>query len=98
MQFSIFDVTHNCDDNNASSPAGLSDLNPFMWQEPNNLKSRNSFRFNGLVHKKTVGVQPAADGKGVVVVLKKRAGRYLNFPSPGTSCVCETCDLWPGVK
>uniref|UniRef100_A0A668W2G1 Large ribosomal subunit protein eL28 n=1 Tax=Oreochromis aureus TaxID=47969 RepID=A0A668W2G1_OREAU len=41
--------------------------------EPNNLKARNSFRFNGLVHKKTVGVQPAADGKGVVVVLKKRA-------------------------
>ncbi|CAJ1070180.1 hypothetical protein OJAV_G00121780 [Xyrichtys novacula] len=43
--------------------------------EPNNLKARNSFRFNGLVHKKTVGVQPAADGKGVVVVLKKRAGQ-----------------------
>merc|ERR1712142_702609 len=43
--------------------------------EANNLKSKNSFRFNGLVHKKTVGVQPAADGKGVVVVLKKRAGQ-----------------------
>ncbi|MGH0124390.1 UNVERIFIED_CONTAM: hypothetical protein FKN15_036933 [Acipenser sinensis] len=42
--------------------------------EPNNLKSKNSFRFNGLVHRKTVGVEPAADGKGVVVVLKKRAG------------------------
>lgn len=47
-----------------------------MLQEANNLKSKNSFRFNGLVHKKTVGVQPAADGKGVVVVLKKRAGKY----------------------
>ncbi|MBN3275683.1 RL28 protein, partial [Polyodon spathula] len=45
--------------------------------EPNNLKSKNSFRFNGLVHRKTVGVEPAADGKGVVVVLKKRAGKYL---------------------
>ncbi|KAI1904772.1 hypothetical protein AGOR_G00009130 [Albula goreensis] len=43
--------------------------------EPNNLKSKNSFRFNGLVHRKTVGVEPAADGKGVVVVLKKRAGQ-----------------------
>merc|ERR1712168_892987 len=43
--------------------------------EPNNLKSKNSFRFNGLVHKKTVGVQPAADGKGIVVVLKKRKGQ-----------------------
>lgn len=48
-----------------------------MLQEPNNLKARNSFRFNGLVHKKTVGVQPAADGKGVVVVLKKRRGSAL---------------------
>uniref|UniRef100_A0AAQ5Z5C0 Large ribosomal subunit protein eL28 n=1 Tax=Amphiprion ocellaris TaxID=80972 RepID=A0AAQ5Z5C0_AMPOC len=49
--------------------------------EANNLKSRNSFRFNGLVHKKTVGVQPAADGKGVVVVLKKRRGQH----KPATS-------------
>lgn len=75
----------------------LSDLNPFMCQEPNNLKSRNSFRFNGLVHKKTVGVQPAADGKGVVVVLKKRRGKYFIFVSLGTYYVCETSDfifLW----
>lgn len=43
--------------------------------EPNNLKARNSFRYNGLIHRKTVGVEPAADGKGVVVVLKKRAGQ-----------------------
>ncbi|XP_049593922.1 large ribosomal subunit protein eL28 [Syngnathus scovelli] len=44
--------------------------------EPNNLKSRNAFRFNGLVHKKTVGVQPAPDGKGVVVLVKKRKGQH----------------------
>lgn len=25
-----------------------------------------------------MGVQPAADGKGIVVVLKKRAGKHLN--------------------
>ncbi|KAI7795646.1 60S ribosomal protein L28 [Triplophysa rosa] len=43
--------------------------------EPNNLKARNSFRFNGLIHRKTVGVEPAADGKGVVITLKKRAGQ-----------------------
>ncbi|XP_036444225.1 LOW QUALITY PROTEIN: 60S ribosomal protein L28 [Colossoma macropomum] len=43
--------------------------------EPNNLKARNAFRFNGLVHRKTVGVEQAADGKGVVVILKKRAGQ-----------------------
>lgn len=55
----------------------LMSFNPLELQEPNNLKARNSFRFNGLVHKKTVGVQPAADGKGVVVVLKKRRGSTL---------------------
>ncbi|XP_066030944.1 LOW QUALITY PROTEIN: large ribosomal subunit protein eL28, partial [Chamaea fasciata] len=36
---------------------------------------RNSFRYNGLIHRKTVGVEPAPDGKGIVVVLKKRAGQ-----------------------
>lgn len=48
---------------------------PFS-QEPNNLKARNSFRYNGLIHRKTVGVEPAPDGKGIVVVLKKRAGSF----------------------
>ncbi|KAM9510606.1 large ribosomal subunit protein eL28 [Guaruba guarouba] len=43
--------------------------------EPNNLKSRNSFRYNGLIHRKTVGVEAAPDGKGIVVVLKKRTGQ-----------------------
>ncbi|CAN2387930.1 ribosomal protein L28 [Pristimantis euphronides] len=43
--------------------------------EPNNLKARNSYRYNGLIHRKTVGVEPAADGKGIIVVLKKRAGQ-----------------------
>uniref|UniRef100_A0A8C5IAU9 Large ribosomal subunit protein eL28 n=1 Tax=Junco hyemalis TaxID=40217 RepID=A0A8C5IAU9_JUNHY len=42
---------------------------------PNNLKARNSFRYNGLIHRKTVGVEPAPDGKGIVVVLKKRSGQ-----------------------
>ncbi|PNJ03044.1 RPL28 isoform 4 [Pongo abelii] len=44
--------------------------------EPNNLKARNSFRYNGLIHRKTVGVEPAADGKGVVVVIKRRSGEF----------------------
>ncbi|XP_043914647.1 60S ribosomal protein L28 [Protopterus annectens] len=44
--------------------------------EPNNLKARHSFRYNGLIHRKTVGVEPAPDGKGVVVVLKKRSGQH----------------------
>ncbi|XP_036594725.1 60S ribosomal protein L28-like [Trichosurus vulpecula] len=51
--------------------------------ETNNLKARNSFRYNGLIHRKTVGIQPAADGKGIVVVLKRRAGQR----KPATSYV-----------
>ncbi|KAJ8321268.1 hypothetical protein KUTeg_001126 [Tegillarca granosa] len=37
-------------------------------------RGRNSFRFNGLVHKKTVGVEVPKDGKGVVLVTKNNAG------------------------
>lgn len=55
-------------------PASRPRRAPFPSQEPNNLKARNSFRYNGLIHRKTVGVEPAADGKGVVVVLKRRSG------------------------
>uniref|UniRef100_A0A452VKL6 Large ribosomal subunit protein eL28 n=1 Tax=Ursus maritimus TaxID=29073 RepID=A0A452VKL6_URSMA len=54
--------------------------------EPNNLKARNSFRYNGLIHRKTVGVEPAADGKGVVVVRKRRSGQR----KPATSYVRTT--------
>ncbi|KAL5012545.1 hypothetical protein ScPMuIL_011096 [Solemya velum] len=43
-------------------------------REPNNLKSRNSYRYNGLIHKKTVGVEPAKDGKGIVMVTKNATG------------------------
>ena len=42
--------------------------------EPNNLKGRNSFRYSGLVRKRTVGVEPSKDGKGVVLVTKKVDG------------------------
>nr|XP_048698601.1 60S ribosomal protein L28-like [Caretta caretta] len=42
--------------------------------KPNNLKARNSFHYNGLIHRKMVRVEPAAPGKEIVVVLKKRAG------------------------
>ncbi|CAF4550309.1 unnamed protein product [Rotaria sp. Silwood2] len=34
--------------------------------EPSNLKNRNTFRSNGLIHPKVVGVEAVKDGKGVV--------------------------------
>ncbi|XP_064232433.1 large ribosomal subunit protein eL28-like [Aotus nancymaae] len=53
--------------------------------EPSNLKARNSFRYNGLIHRKTVGVELAADSKGVVV-MKRRSGQR----KPATSYVRTT--------
>lgn len=48
-----------------------------LWlsTEPNNLKGRHSFRFNGLIHKKTVGIEPCKDGKGIVFVTRKTKKR-----------------------
>ncbi|KAL0584216.1 60S ribosomal protein L28 [Plecturocebus cupreus] len=40
-----------------------------------NLKARNSFGYEGLIHRKTVGVEPATDGKGVVVYMKWRSSQ-----------------------
>ena len=39
------------------------------------MKGKNSFRFNGLVHSKTVAVEPSADKKGVVLTTRKQSGR-----------------------
>ncbi|XP_007061191.2 60S ribosomal protein L28 [Chelonia mydas] len=55
-----------------SSSFLLKQNKPTYSTEPNNLKARNSFHYNGLIHRKTVGVKLMADGKGIVVVLKKR--------------------------
>jgi large subunit ribosomal protein L28e len=44
-------------------------------KEPNNVFGRNSFRYNGLVHDKTVGVAPTADKKGLVLTTRKQTAR-----------------------
>ncbi|XP_039254810.1 large ribosomal subunit protein eL28-like [Styela clava] len=49
--------------------------------ELNNLKNKNSYRFNGLIHKKTVGVEADPEGKGVVLVTKKKG----SYRKPKTS-------------
>uniref|UniRef100_A0A2K6GLD3 Large ribosomal subunit protein eL28 n=1 Tax=Propithecus coquereli TaxID=379532 RepID=A0A2K6GLD3_PROCO len=51
--------------------------------EPNNLKARNSFCYNRLIHRRTVGVELAA---GVVVVMKRRSSQR----KPATSYVRTT--------
>uniref|UniRef100_UPI00358E8230 large ribosomal subunit protein eL28 n=1 Tax=Myxine glutinosa TaxID=7769 RepID=UPI00358E8230 len=43
--------------------------------EPNNLKQRHSFRYNGRIHTKSIGVEPGPDNKGIVLVIKKKRGQ-----------------------
>jgi len=43
--------------------------------EPNNLTNKSSFRYSGLVPRKTVGITPAADKKGFDVTLKNVKGQ-----------------------
>ncbi|XP_075228670.1 ribosomal protein L28 [Lycorma delicatula] len=51
--------------------------------EPNNLLNIASFRYNGLVHRKSVGVEAAVDKKGFNVVYK----RAKAYHKPGRSYV-----------
>ncbi|XP_044766463.1 60S ribosomal protein L28-like [Coccinella septempunctata] len=39
--------------------------------EPNNLTNLSSYRYNGLVHKKTVGIVDGPDKKGFTLVYKR---------------------------
>ncbi|GBP45081.1 60S ribosomal protein L28 [Eumeta japonica] len=54
---------------------------PFS-KEPNNVTNLNSFRYNGLVHKKTVGVVENPDRKGFTIVYKK--AKAANKPAKNT--------------
>merc|ERR1712129_595434 len=40
----------------------------------NNLKAKHSLRYNGFIPRKTGGVEPSKDGKGVVLVTRKSKG------------------------
>ncbi|XP_065068623.1 large ribosomal subunit protein eL28-like [Rhopilema esculentum] len=46
-----------------------------LTKEPNNIKKLNCFKGNGLVHSKAVSVEAAADGKGVVLSMKRKQGK-----------------------
>merc|ERR1712062_15636 len=54
-------------------------------KEPCNLKSKHSYRYSGLIHKKAIGVEPSADGRGVVLVTRKT--RNQNKPAKSMSRV-----------
>ncbi|MEJ1821295.1 60S ribosomal protein L28, partial [Escherichia coli] len=46
--------------------------------EPMNLKNVNSPRYNGLIHNKMLGIEPAPGGKGIVLSFKAR--KYQTKP------------------
>uniref|UniRef100_A0A1B6D9L3 Large ribosomal subunit protein eL28 n=1 Tax=Clastoptera arizonana TaxID=38151 RepID=A0A1B6D9L3_9HEMI len=60
--------------------------NAYLWKnrnikkpfskEPNNLLNLASFRYNGLVHCKSVGIEAPADNKGFTLVTKKAKAVY----------------------
>merc|ERR1712045_1032630 len=54
-----------------------------LSKEPNNLTGINSFKYNGLVNRKTVGVDAAPTGKGVVLAIRKTKGGH--YPAKALS-------------
>lgn len=53
-----------------------------LFQEPNNLTNLNSFRYNGIIHKKCVGIEggKAPEKKGFTVIMKKaKAHVCMNY-------------------
>ncbi|XP_023710420.1 60S ribosomal protein L28 isoform X2 [Cryptotermes secundus] len=59
--------------------------------EPNNLNNLSSYRYSGLIHKKSVGVVAAPDNKGFTVVYKKSRSSY----KPAKSVVKRTMKAGP---
>lgn len=52
-----------------------------IFQEPNNLMNVSTFRYSGLVHPHTIGINPSVDKKGVIFAYKKhkKLVSVLNF-------------------
>jgi len=42
-----------------------------LSKESNNLKNKNCFRYNGFVHKRTIGIETDKSGKGIVLTTKR---------------------------
>lgn len=52
------------------------------FQEPNNLTNLSSYRYSGLIHRKSVGIVDTPDKKGFTVVYKK--AKAMNKPAKAT--------------
>ncbi|KAK3742066.1 hypothetical protein QZH41_015750, partial [Actinostola sp. cb2023] len=65
--------------------------------EPNNVSGCNTYKYNGLVNKKTIGVEQAPSGKGVVLTIRKVKGA-VNKPSKMYSSVTLSNDSRRSLK
>ncbi|XP_039286513.1 60S ribosomal protein L28-like [Nilaparvata lugens] len=66
-------------------------INKPFSTEPNNLLNVASFRYNGLIHRKSVGIEAPADKKGFTVVTKRAKKHH----KPGKSLVKTTMKSGP---
>ena len=68
-----------------------------LTKEPGNLTKLNTFKANGYVNNKSVGVEAAADGKGVVLSLRTKAAE-TNKPAKAVSSTTITKGSRAAIK
>lgn len=64
-----------------SQRSGMGKNGGHFTLEPNNLTGINSFKYSGLANAKTVGIEPAKDGKGIVLTTKSRKDAKIRKPA-----------------
>ena len=65
----------------ASRRSGMGKKGGHFTMEPNNLTGINSFKYSGLANSKTVGIEPAKEGKGIVLTTKSRKDGKIRKPA-----------------
>ena len=68
-----------------------------MTREPGNLTGLNTYKHNGYVNKKSIGIEAGADGKGVTLTLNSKNGKKVSSKITGgarrTNAVIKVCLL-----
>ena len=54
-----------------------------LTREPGNLTGLNTYKHNGYVNKKSIGIEAGADGKGVTLTLNSKNGKKVSTKITG---------------